>query len=358
MSSAIFEMTTPSEIPPSRQESERLQQHRYPHSQPIDMFIETLHPDDEASRFIVSYINPTALSNRTFDALETEQKILKRGMHRHDYFELVYVMRGEMYQKIENQRHLYPEGSLCLLNRNVRHTEEFGTDYRAIFISLPPPMISRLVSAAESAFFPAEKDLLPEKISDFFSHDSGEYGSSVREYIDFIPTEDCRTRGEVYALFDSLVRCFLYPLRGSSMEVEMLLLKIFNAIAQKSDFRTVPVNIGTHTEAALFDKITDLLESSYGRISRSELEHRLNYSGNYLNRIVKKYTDLNISRYALSIAMREAKKLLAETSLPVADIAAKLSFTNRSHFYRLFEDAYGTTPAEYRRSIKKSSNFR
>ena len=51
--------------------------------------------------------------------------------------------------------------------------------------------------------------------------------------------------------------------------------------------------------------------------------------------------------------MKEAKRLLRETELSIAEVAEKLNFTNRTHFYKLFEKHCSMTPKQYRRSLGK-----
>ncbi len=113
-------------------------------------------------------------------------------------------------------------------------------------------------------------------------------------------------------------------------------------------FSTVPMEFGTSTENRIFADITKLLEKENGRISRRDLSSRMHYSGNYLNRLVKKYTGLNLTEYADSIALRAAALLLINTDLTISEILDQLSFTNRSYFYKKFEKVYACTPKKFR----------
>ena len=50
----------------------------------------------------------------------------------------------------------------------------------------------------------------------------------------------------------------------------------------------------------------------------------------------------------MDFAMEYAANQLQKTDRNIADIAAELKFTNRSHFYKLFKERYGVTPMKYR----------
>ncbi len=98
----------------------------------------------------------------------------------------------------------------------------------------------------------------------------------------------------------------------------------------------------------LFSRIEHLLEENSGRLSREELSHALHYSGDYLNRIVHKYTGLSLHRYGMELCIKKAAHELLGTTDSVSAIADRLCFTNRSYFYKLFEETYGMTPKEFR----------
>lgn len=83
-------------------------------------------------------------------------------------------------------------------------------------------------------------------------------------------------------------------------------------------------------------------------MSRSELERLLNYSGDYLNRIVNKYAGMCLYDYGMTFCLKKAAKYLTETNESIGAIANRLQFTNRTHFYSLFKEKYGVTPKEYR----------
>jgi AraC-like DNA-binding protein len=83
-------------------------------------------------------------------------------------------------------------------------------------------------------------------------------------------------------------------------------------------------------------------------MSRVELEQQLNYSGDYLNRIVNKYSGMCLFDYGMNFCLKKAAQYLIETNESINTIATRLNFSNRTHFYNLFKGKYGVTPKEYR----------
>lgn len=315
-----------------------------------DIILETTDLDSKETCFICSFFGTETVFEAPMSYEEASQNVFHRGLHQHDYFELIYVVRGSMYQIIGNERHLYPTGSLCLLNKNVRHREEYTTDYSTVFLALPATLVQELLEQTNTYFFKCERDSQTSLHRRFFTDNMK--GKAIQEYIDFIPDpENITEKKKMHSLFDSLIWQFLEPDVGSTYIIKSIIARIFWDLAQDEFFTTVPVSIAPDAETELFGGITAFLKSRNGRVSRMELEEELNYSSHYLNRIVKRHTGLSLLQYGKIFAMEEAAGLLKHTDLPIADICEHLHFSNQTQFYRQFQQAYGITPKEYRNNF-------
>ena len=62
----------------------------------------------------------------------------------------------------------------------------------------------------------------------------------------------------------------------------------------------------------------------------------------------------SILQYAVRRRMKYASELLADTSLPVIEIAGRVGYENQSKFSAAFRKRFGSTPLEYRRSHRLS----
>ena len=323
-----------------------------------DIIFETFHPDDKENNCIFTFINPDTCYSFTFKADDSDNPINYQQLHYHDYFELIYVISGTMYQQIEAERHLYPAGSLCLLNCFISHQEEYSTDFRALFLRLSLPFIKALLSDMNNYYFEIEHDYMNQLAEHFFKSNLNLPGQSYslrKEYIDFIPTEnDPDTRQYMYDLFDSLTRQMANPAVGSTYIVKSILMQILCELSNSSHYHIVPLNLGTDAETALFQAIRNQIQSHHGHISREELEAALSYSGSYLNRIVKKHSGYSIKQLALSISLKEAADLLQSTDMPVNEICDTLHFSNQTYFYSSFQKRYGTTPKKYREDYRNA----
>ena len=73
------------------------------------------------------------------------------------------------------------------------------------------------------------------------------------------------------------------------------------------------------------------------------------FSASYFSSLFKKETGEGFAKYLTRVRMEEAKTLLRETNLPVAEICERVGYSDRKHFTHTFHRATGLNPAEYRK---------
>lgn len=316
---------------------------------PFSLMMTVLDPE-EPLPFRLYMILPGFYMSAELSQKEYKALVLDRPFHQHNTYELVYVREGEYYQQIENLRHKYSARSCCLLNRNVRHREEYTTAFSIVNLSLSAEFLKELLEGEMQNFF-SDEPLLhkQEELFQFFSNEFLGSGSQQKSYIDFIPQSHIfEGKDRVHDLLDQLTQIIISPVPGGSYMLRGLICQILFRLSDSRDYTTTPINLGTETESRLYAQITQLMEKTNGRISREALAKELSYSGNYLNRIVNKYTGMNLFQYGTSIAMQRAAWLLVHTDMPITRIVTELGFTDRTHFYQLFRKQFEETPKQYR----------
>ncbi len=83
-------------------------------------------------------------------------------------------------------------------------------------------------------------------------------------------------------------------------------------------------------------------------ISTARIAKYLHISEYHLCHEFKRRTGSTISEYTASKRLSEAKKMLAETSKTVSEIATELGFSSFSYFCKIFKEKNGMTPGEFR----------
>lgn len=84
-------------------------------------------------------------------------------------------------------------------------------------------------------------------------------------------------------------------------------------------------------------------------LSLSLLAKRVGYSEYHLSRKFKQEMGVSISAYIKYARVERAKYMLANSNLPVAQIAADLHFCSSSHFSNAFLEVTGKKPQQYRK---------
>ena len=84
----------------------------------------------------------------------------------------------------------------------------------------------------------------------------------------------------------------------------------------------------------------------------NELASRLGLSASQLSRKFRQEAGLRASTHLKNARMMCARQLLAQTALPLEEIARRCGFGTVTSFHRWFLRVTGITPGEYRKSLK------
>lgn len=84
-------------------------------------------------------------------------------------------------------------------------------------------------------------------------------------------------------------------------------------------------------------------------LTLEEVCEAVGFSVSYFSVMFKKETGEGFAKYLTRIRMDEAKRLLRETNLSVAEICEKVGYSDRKHFTHTFHKTAGLNPAEYRK---------
>lgn len=85
-----------------------------------------------------------------------------------------------------------------------------------------------------------------------------------------------------------------------------------------------------------------------GPLGLNEVASATGYTPSYLTHLAKQATGKTIQQWIITYKMEEAKRLLAETDLPVLRIAVTLGYGDPGSFHRQFRKTIGTTPQNWR----------
>ena len=172
-------------------------------------------------------------------------------------------------------------------------------------------------------------------------------------YFDCFPVAPVQE--QMQSLLNHMIRELSSADPGSVSLVKGYLQRFLSILCDPAFYNTNSISSTLSKKSFLLAKIRHILLSRHGRISRNELSEMLHYNEEYLNRIVKQSTGKTFSQYRQYIVLQEAKRLLLDTDMSISGIMEQLEISNRSFFYRIFQENFGLTPSEYRKQNCKSA---
>lgn len=295
-------------------------------------------------------LTPHQYDTETY-SISKSPEFQNRSLHKHNFFELMFVLKGSVRQRIEEQNYIYHEGQCCLLNPNVKHLEEPVENAEILFLDLSDSFFKTIikndiycdnngnVNSTQNPIYHMILNALENK----------EYYQ--KQYIDFLPVAPLST---LISALEFLIGQLITETREKKpaffIFIQGNIARIISFLINPSQYMMRFVNLKNSKEEYIFSQIQQILEENNGRVTRSELSSSLNYEDHYINKIVRSQTGMSIKEYGQVFLLREAARMLIQTNLNITDIIRKLGLSNCSYFYRIFKEQYGLTPKEYRQT--------
>lgn len=249
--------------------------------------------------------------------------------HYHPYHEIYYLCSGTRKFFINDTVYSVNGGDLVLIPcREIHKTTFFSKDeeHERIAITFTDHMINQI--------FPV---IPKQKIYQCLSKHHIRVPGSKREYVEQLFE---KMAGE-YVNRDEYSRAML------SQTIAELLIFVMRQQEMKKTEDAEENSDRSMEEAAQF------IGSQFHReISLEEISSRFHMSASYFSRKFKGVTGFGFKEYINALRLKEARALLAETDLPVTQIALKCGFDNSNYFGDVFKKAENMAPREYRKTMK------
>ena len=281
-----------------------------------------------------------------------------RPPHQHKYIELVYILKGQMTQQIEDFQTTYMEGGCCILNKNMKHVEICSSDFEAVFLLISDQFIRKAIE--EDFYYPNHQqrqvraNFLYQALLEFQKQES----FFKKEYLDFIPKQEpAAVRDRAQRIFASILLETRLQEPGFLSIVSGQLARLFSLLSDPSVYRMKRQNLKSSKEEFLFNRIHLYLLENHGRVDYAKLEKAMNYTRDYLYGVVKKRSGMTLVELGQQICLEEAADMLIHTDKGIGHIIQEAGYVNRTYFYRIFQEKYGMTPLEYRKHNARSEDI-
>ena len=127
----------------------------------------------------------------------------------------------------------------------------------------------------------------------------------------------------------------------------------FLALAMESVRNRKQIRKPEYPSKVYIDSAIRFIQYNYATIQVGDIVEYIGFSRSYFANLFRKYTGQSPQEYLMQYRLKTACRQLTETALPVRIIAEQVGYENQMTFSRMFRNAYGISPTEYRqRSLK------
>lgn len=124
-----------------------------------------------------------------------------------------------------------------------------------------------------------------------------------------------------------------------------------------SRITTVAKNARPHDTISPVEQVIQYVERHYAKdITVVYAANLANMNTNYFSTLFKKKTGLSFVAYLQHVRIQRAKELLEDPSLKIYEIAERIGIQNEKYFMKVFKNAVGKTPSEYKQDNEKYSS--
>lgn len=257
------------------------------------------------------------------------------SFHIHYKFEIYYEIEGSRRYFIEDSAYVVNAGSVVLIGENQIHkTASLGdTPSSRIVLNFSREYLERVAQAFPTVDFFA---FLSEERNHLLTGLTVKQQNQIYSLLQqLLAMED-----ETSAAADALRRLLL----GT------LLLELKEHCRRQQEQTAENGRVSNHT----VDQIQAYIAEHYAeKLTLTGIANQFYISPYYLSRMFKKSINLSLIEYINGVRIKAAQNRIERSSDSIAEIAAKTGFMTTAHFRRVFKDATGLSPQQYRQYYKR-----
>ena len=269
--------------------------------------------------------NKKEFNIRRFEELQAG-KGMKQSVHRHDFFYLLAIEKGEGSHNIDFQDYEITDNSVFFMRPGQVHEHEFKAGGKGFLLVFQPE------------FYPYHKDLGQKTTlrqigrSNCYELNLDNY-NSIKLILESIYSEfENQSKN-----FESIIRSYL----------NILITTINRINISENSTREISY------DSERLDELLELIEDNISTTKKvTDYADKMNLSSYQLNTITKKMLGKTCSDLISEQVILEAKRLLLSTSNQIYEIAFQLGFDDPAYFIRFFKKHNEVSPQAFRNNFK------
>ncbi|UIR54685.1 AraC family transcriptional regulator [Sphingobacterium sp. SRCM116780] len=245
------------------------------------------------------------------------------------FFQIVYVISGKGFLKINNNIASFSKGSLILLTPNDHHYLEICENTELLLVKF------------------SERYVKEYKWNSINSMECLLYGAS------FLSGCILQNKPDV-VLVDSIITSLLHGLNNPDLYQQELTLHYVNAlivIAARNISKMRAENVTSNTDKRVID-IIDYIQGNIhdpSLLKISAISRKYGFSETYLGSYFKKQSGETIQQYILNYKMRLIEHRLLFSDMRVNEIVTEFGFSDESHLNKFFKKRHHVSLTEFKK---------
>lgn len=272
-------------------------------------------------------------SFRLINVFELEAEEWEYGLHKHNFYEIIFVEKGSGMHLLNGLAFPYRKGDVLLLTPEDAHEFEIGRKTRFTYLKFDEKIFAQPnLCAGKSSWLNAFQQLLVK-------------AGACNGFIPFSRTDATHAFSIV-----QMMKCEFEESKNFHQDI---LISLFGSLVMLI-VRNVNMSVKTIKDTRHdTDRLSIIL--SYIRVYALDNEKmkietmaaHFHLSPNYVSIYVKKHTGLSIQQHVMQTKIKAAETLLKQKKFSINEVAFKLGFNDASHFNKIFRKYKEYSPTQF-----------
>ena len=277
-------------------------------------------------------------------------RYIMRSRHVHATIELHFNLEGQRLMFVDRETYSLSPHSAIVVNHNLIHRTStapgFPPDHHNFILQLDRSRFDQILRVAGLRGF----DDFGERFNGVATFNESEWQLILSVISEFKAMCEEDKMGTAVSMEDAHAFLYLQALELASIFAKArrrLLHTELEAIQKAVPDTVVKTGVRQKVHEVALSLQTHIHES----VSLEELAQRFFMSRSYLTRSFRNVTGFSVVEYMTYIRIQKAQQLLRESDRSITEIADLCGFGNITYFEKVFKEATGQTPVQYRKNV-------
>ncbi|MCP1110441.1 helix-turn-helix transcriptional regulator [Ohessyouella blattaphilus] len=255
-------------------------------------------------------------------------------LHNHDFYELVYVYKGQALQMMRDQHISLHQGDIVLMDPNTVHAIHVENETDCV-INL---LIKKEVLNESVLLFLKQNPLVSRFMVDYI------YGLKKDDNYIFFPS--CEEKAINRLLVKLIEELSMQDAHFESM-ISTCLIALFNELSRNAKEMNALKN--RNEVDTVMNSVIAYIRDNLNTVTLKKVANEFHYSTSYISRLVYLYTGKRYVEVVHEMKLERAKQYIEIGELSIGRVAEMVGFNDASYLHRVFKKRYGLSPATYKK---------